>query len=50
MIEDTKEHSELCAKDGIKTFLLDKPWNQHCVEHENIIRVKDWNEILERLK
>lgn len=50
MIEDSKEHSEICAKDGIKTFLLNKPWNQNVGEHENIIRVKDWKEILEKLK
>lgn len=48
MIEDNKNHSLDCAKNGIKVFLLDKPWNQDC-EHENIIRVKNWNEILEKL-
>ena len=50
MIEDSKEHSEICAEKGIKTFLLNKPWNKECKEHENIIRVNGWNEILERLK
>lgn len=50
MIEDSKEHSEICASDGIKTFLLDKPWNKDVEENENIIRVKNWKEILEKLK
>jgi len=49
MIEDSKEHAEICAENGIKTFLLEKPWNKDCREHEDIIKVKDWNEILERL-
>jgi len=49
MIEDSKEHTEICAGQGIKTFLLEKPWNKDCMEHENIIKVKNWKEILERL-
>jgi len=48
MVEDDRRNSENCANKGIKTILLDKPWNQNC-EHENIIRVKDWKEILEKL-
>jgi len=50
MIEDSVEHSEICAKEGIKVFLLNKPWNKNCIDHENIIRVKSWNEILDKLK
>jgi uncharacterized HAD superfamily protein len=49
MVEDDVRHSEVCAKEGIKVFLLDKPWNQNCVEHENIVRVKNWKEIQEKL-
>ena len=48
MVEDDAGHALGCAKSGIRCFLLDKPWNQNC-EHENIIRVKDWNEILEKI-
>lgn len=49
MIEDDERHAIDCAEAGVKCFLLDKPWNQNC-EHENIIRVKDWHEILEKIK
>lgn len=48
MIEDSPEHSLDCAEAGIRVLLLDKPWNKNC-EHENIIRVGDWNEIKEKI-
>ena len=50
MIEDDPKYAEDCALKGINVLLLDKPWNQNCIEHENIIRVKNWKEILERFK
>ncbi len=49
MIEDNPLFSKDCASAGIKVLLLDKPWNQN-VEHENIIRVKSWKEILEEIE
>jgi len=48
LIEDRRKYALDCAENGIKVFLMDKPWNQNC-GHENIIRVKNWKEILERL-
>lgn len=48
MIEDTRRHALDCAEAGIKVFLIDKPWNQN-FEHENVIRVKDWKEIKEKI-
>lgn len=45
IIEDNRSHALECAKNGIKVFLLDKPWNRD-LEHINIIRVKGWNEII----
>jgi len=50
MIEDDIKHCEECIQKGIKVFLLDKPWNQKYLENEDIIRVKNWNEILNKLK
>lgn len=50
MIEDHVDYALKCAEKGIKVFLLDKPWNQNMQEHEKIKRVKNWNEILEKLK
>ncbi len=49
-LEDNIIYALECAKNGTKVFLLDKPWNQSQEEHENIMRVKHWNEILELLK
>lgn len=48
LIEDRRKYALDCAENGIKVFLMDKPWNQNC-GHENIIRVKNWKEITERL-
>ena len=46
LIEDSLDYARECSDKGIKVFLFDAPWNQ-CEElPENIIRVKDWNEIL----
>ncbi len=45
MIEDSKEHGEDCASKGIKTLLIHKPWNIQA-NHENLIRVNNWKEIV----
>jgi len=50
IVEDGEKHALECAENGIKVLLFDKPWNKNCKNHENIIRVKNWNEILERLR
>ena len=49
IIEDHDKYALECAEKGIKVLMLDKPWNRNCKEHENIIRVRDWNEILEKI-
>ncbi len=48
LIEDRRRTALECATNGIKVFLMDKPWNQSC-EHQDIIRVTKWREILENL-
>ena len=48
LIEDNKHYAVSCADAGINVFLFDRPWNQN-LEHENIIRVYDWSEILEKI-
>ncbi len=47
-IEDGKEYALECGKRGIRVFLLDKPWNRD-VTNENIIRVYNWKEILDKI-
>lgn len=47
MIEDNLDYALELAKNGIKTFLLEKPWNIHRTEnHDNIIKVKTWKDIV----
>jgi uncharacterized HAD superfamily protein len=48
MIEDDIKHALDCAGTGISVFLIDKPWNQN-FEHENVVRVKDWKEIRDKI-
>lgn len=48
LIDDSEMHSLECAKNGIKVFLIDKPWNRK-IENDNIVRVKNWKEINERI-
>ena len=50
MIEDNYKYAKYYAEKGIKVFLFDKPWNQNQEGHENIIRVKNWKEVLENLR
>jgi len=49
IVEDHSEFVEGYANEGITVLLLDKPWNKN-VLHENIIRCKDWNEVLRNLE
>ena len=49
MIEDSPLSAIDCANNEIEVFLLDRFWNKG-VKHKNIIRVKNWYEILEKLK
>jgi uncharacterized HAD superfamily protein len=49
LIEDDLKHALECAEKSIRIILLDKPWNRG-IEHKNIIRAKNWNEILEKIK
>ncbi len=50
IIEDNPTYALDCASNGVKVFLLNKPWNEDCEMHENIIKVENWEELLEFLK
>ncbi len=45
MIDDNLENLRSCKEEGIKSFLIDKPWNRG-KKIEGIKRVKNWEEIL----
>jgi uncharacterized HAD superfamily protein len=49
LIEDGLDYSVESAKKGIVVFLIDKPWNKKAI-HQNITRVKNWEEVLKKLK
>ncbi|HLD15215.1 MAG TPA: hypothetical protein VJB94_01410 [Candidatus Nanoarchaeia archaeon] len=48
IIEDSLETAEDCSSKGMKTLLLDYPWNQNSRD-ARIIRVKNWDEILKQI-
>lgn len=50
MVEDNFQYAFGCALNGVKTFLIDKPWNRCHEKHENLVKVKNWEELLEKLK
>jgi 5'(3')-deoxyribonucleotidase len=49
LIDDNIVNAFDCAKNGIKVFLMDMPWNQVEDLPEGIIRVKSWEEIIKKL-
>jgi len=46
LIEDRRKYALDCADKGIRVLLMDRPWNRENCEHKNIIRVRDWEEIM----
>jgi len=51
MIEDNKDYALKIARGGIKVLLFDRPWNRDGeIKEGNIIPVKNWNEILEKIE
>ncbi|MFW6008215.1 MAG: 5' nucleotidase, NT5C type [archaeon] len=49
MIEDSGKNALEIAKQGIRVLLYDRPYNQN-VEHKNIIRCKNWEEIIKEIE
>ncbi len=48
-IEDRLDFARGIALSGIKTYMLDYPWNRCAGETENLYRVNSWGEIRESL-
>jgi len=48
-VEDNLRYAQQCAEKRIRVFLLDKSWNQGEL-NGNVTRVKNWSEILNKLK
>lgn len=49
LVEDSLEYAIECRKAGIDVLLLDQPWNKS-ESLEGIVRVRNWQEILEYFK
>jgi len=49
LIDDHIPNIIEASSKGIKVFVFDQPWNRDIKEGENIIRVKNWEEVLEKL-
>ncbi|OIO41879.1 hypothetical protein COY00_03990 [Candidatus Pacearchaeota archaeon CG_4_10_14_0_2_um_filter_35_33] len=50
LIEDRLKYAKQTAEAGIKVLLFNYPWNQTKNLNSNIQRVKDWDEILTKLR
>jgi uncharacterized HAD superfamily protein len=50
MIDDGYHNLENCSKKGIYSILLDYAWNRNKSLNRNIVRVKNWKEIIEKLE
>lgn len=51
MIEDAVYHAKEMLEIGAQVVLLEQPWNKDVeFKHENLYRVKDWNEVVECIK
>lgn len=48
MIEDKPEVAMYLAENGVKVLLFDNPYNQG-LEHKNMIRVNDWDEVYDQI-
>ena len=49
LIEDFLPNAIGCSENGIKVYLMDAPWNQVEDLPENVVRVKSWKEIVEKV-
>jgi uncharacterized HAD superfamily protein len=49
IIEDKLIEAEECAEYGMLVLLMDKPWNQTEELPDNIVRVQNWGEAIERI-
>ncbi len=51
MVEDAIIHAKDTLRHGTVTFLLEQPWNKYeKYKHPKLIRVKNWQEILRRVR
>lgn len=49
LIEDSPSHAYECAEKGISVYLMKQRWNRG-TSHKNILRVKNWYDLLQKLK
>lgn len=45
LIDDNCHHVNRAGENGIKAYLIEKPWNRHIEVHGTVTRVKDFNDL-----
>ena len=50
LIDDAPHNALLAAADGTHALLMDHPYNRDVPTHTNPVRVKDWQEVAERVE
>lgn len=48
-VEDVLDYAKDCASVGVRTFLIDKPWNQETIDNNIITRVTNWQETVNEI-
>ena len=49
LIDDYHGHANECARRGINVFLMEQPWNWETL-HPRVVRVRNWQEVLQKLR
>ncbi len=49
LIEDAPHYAFNTSQKGVKVLLMDCPWNYKINENENLVKVKNWNDIYQKL-
>ena len=50
IIEDQVEFANDCVENGIDTFLLEMPWNTGSNVNANVMRVQNWQDLIQKFK
>ena len=48
-VDDHPEHVQDYAKQGVKVFIMDQPWNQ-CFSASGVTRVTNWKQLLSNIQ
>jgi len=49
LVEDSWEYAKACAEQGIKVFLMDRPWNCRKPAVDGVERCRDWKDFVRKI-